>query len=46
LSRELVVAKEENRELIRARIAQIKAEMTAARARMMAQTEIDGDGGG
>ena len=44
LTRELIVAKEENRELIRARIAQIKAEMEAARVRMMAQTEA-GDGG-
>ncbi len=32
LTRELLVAKEENRELIRARIAQVKADMEAARA--------------
>jgi hypothetical protein len=38
LTRELIVAKEENRELIRARIAQVKAEMEAARAKLMAQT--------
>ena len=44
LTRELIVAKEENRELIRARIAQVKAEMEAARARLMAQTEPDGEG--
>jgi len=36
LTRELLVAREENRELIRARIAQVKAEMEAARARLMA----------
>jgi hypothetical protein len=45
LTRELIVAKEENRELIRARIVQVKAEMAAARARMMAQTESDTEGG-
>jgi sugar-specific transcriptional regulator TrmB len=45
LTRELIVAKEESRELIRARIAQVKAEMAAARARVMAQTELDDDGG-
>jgi hypothetical protein len=44
LTRELIVAKEENRELIRARIMQVKAEMEAARARLMAQTESDGEG--
>ena len=37
LTRELVVAKEENRELIRARIAQVKAEMEAARARIRSE---------
>ena len=41
LSRELLTAKEENRELIRARIAQVKAEMEAARARLMAQSARD-----
>ena len=41
LTKELVTAKEENRELIRARIAQVKAEMAAARARLMAQSEAD-----
>jgi hypothetical protein len=45
LTRDLIVAKEENRELIRARIAQVKAEMEAARVRMMAQAETDSDGG-
>jgi hypothetical protein len=45
LTRDLIVAKEENRELIRARIAQVKAEMEAARARLMAQTEAGNDGG-
>lgn len=39
LSRELLVAKDENRELIRARIAQVKAEMQAARAAMLAQAQ-------
>jgi hypothetical protein len=37
LTRELLSAKEENRELIRARIAQVKAEMAAARERLLAQ---------
>ena len=41
LSRELLTAKEENRELIRDRIAQVKAEMEAARARLMAQSARD-----
>jgi endonuclease/exonuclease/phosphatase family metal-dependent hydrolase len=41
LTRELLTAKEENRELIRARIAQVKAEMEAARARLIAQSERD-----
>jgi len=39
LSRELMAAKEENRELIRAQIRQVKAEMEAARARLLAQAE-------
>ncbi len=39
LTRELAAAKEENRELIRARIAQIKLEMEAARAKLLAQAE-------
>ena len=39
LTCELVAAKEENRELIRARIAQVRAEMQAARARLLAQAE-------
>jgi hypothetical protein len=39
LTCELVAAKEENRELIRARIAQVKLEMEAARARLLAQAE-------
>ena len=39
LTCELIAAKEENRELIRARIAQVKAEMEAARARMLADSE-------
>jgi hypothetical protein len=37
LTRELEAAKEGNRELIRAQIAQVKAEMDAARTRLMAQ---------
>jgi hypothetical protein len=44
LSRELIAAKEENRELIRAQIRQVKAEMEAARARLMAQAERDDRG--
>jgi len=39
LTCELVAAKEENRELIRARISQVRAEMESARARMMAQAK-------
>ncbi len=38
LTRELLAAKEQNRELIRARIKQVKAEMDAARARLIART--------
>ena len=45
LTRELLTGKEENRELIRARIAQVKAEMETARARLMAQSTRD-DGAG
>jgi hypothetical protein len=41
LTRELLTAKEENRELIRARIIQVKAEMEAARVRLMAQSDKD-----
>ena len=44
LTRELITTREENRELIRARIAQVKAEMEAARARLMAQTETEDKG--
>ena len=39
LTRELLVAKEENRALIQARIDQVRAEMEAARARALAQAE-------
>lgn len=39
LTCELVAAKEESRELIRARILQVKAEMEAARARVLAEAE-------
>ena len=46
LTRELIVAKEENRELIRARITQVKAEMEAARARLIAQSSADDESGG
>ena len=46
LTRELLTAKEENRELIRARITQVKAEMEAARVRLMAQAERDDRAGG
>jgi len=41
LTRELLAAKEENRELIRAQIRQVKAEMEAARARLLAQANED-----
>ena len=37
LTHELLAAKEENRELIRARIEQVKAEMAAARERLLSQ---------
>jgi hypothetical protein len=39
LGRELLAAKEENRELIRARINQIKAEMEAARAKILSESD-------
>ena len=41
LNRELAVAREENRELIRERIAQVKLEMEAARARVLAEADLD-----
>jgi hypothetical protein len=42
LTRALIAAKEENRDLIRAQIRQVKAEMEAARARVLAEaTEND-----
>ena len=41
LTQELLAAKEENRELIRAQIRQVKAEMEAARARLLAQANED-----
>jgi hypothetical protein len=40
LTKELIAAKEENRELIRTQIRQVKAEMEEARARMLAQAKI------
>jgi hypothetical protein len=43
LTRELLTAREENRELIRARIAQVKAEMEAARVRLIAQSDAEDD---
>jgi hypothetical protein len=39
LTRELLAAKEENRELIRVRINQVKSEMEAARARLLAENQ-------
>lgn len=39
LTQELLAAKEENRELIRAQIAQVKAEMEVARVRALAQAK-------
>lgn len=39
LNRQLLAAKEESRELIRARIVQVKAEMEAARARLLAKAQ-------
>ena len=41
LNRELLTAHEENRELIRVQIAQVKAEMEAARAKLLAQAEAE-----
>jgi hypothetical protein len=41
LNQELAAAREENRELIRERIAQVKAEMEAARARVLAEADLD-----
>jgi hypothetical protein len=40
LNRELAAAREENRELIQERIAQVKAEMEAARARVLAEANL------
>jgi hypothetical protein len=40
LNRELSAAREENRELIRERIAQVKAEMEAARAKVLAEANL------
>lgn len=39
LNRQLLAAKEESRELIRARIVQVRAEMEAARARLLAKAQ-------
>ena len=44
LTHDLVAAKAENRELIRAQIRQVKAEMEAARARLLARAD-EADGG-
>jgi hypothetical protein len=41
LNLELAAAREENRELIRERIAQVKVEMEAARARVIAEANLD-----
>jgi hypothetical protein len=41
LNQELAAAREENRELIRERIAQVRAEMEAARARALAEADLD-----
>ncbi len=41
LTRELIAAKEDNREMIRDRIAQVRRDMEAARARLMAQSAAD-----
>jgi hypothetical protein len=40
LNRELAAAREENRELIRERIAQVKAEMEAARVKVLAEASL------
>ena len=42
LTRELIAAKDENRELIRNQIRQVKAEMEAARERILAQSKEQG----
>ncbi len=42
LTRQLIEAKEENRELIRAQIRQVKAEMDEARERMLAKARQEG----
>jgi len=42
LNLELAAAREENRELIRERIAQVKAEMEAARERVIAEANLEG----
>jgi hypothetical protein len=44
LNRQLLAAKEENRELIRYRIAQIKTEMEQARVRLLAKAQEENDG--
>jgi len=44
LNRQLVAAKEENRELIRNRIAQIKMEMEQARVRLLAKAQEENEG--
>jgi hypothetical protein len=41
LNRELSAAREENRELIRERIAEVKAEMDAARAKVLAEADLN-----
>ena len=41
LNKELAAAREENRELIRERIAQVRAEMEAARSRVLAEANLD-----
>ncbi len=43
LNRELAAAREENRELIRERIAQVKAEMEAARAKVLAEANLSNE---
>lgn len=44
LTRELATAREDNRELIRARILQVRTEMESARARMLSQTGPEMEG--
>jgi len=41
LNQQLAAAREENRELIRERIAQVKAEMEASRVRLLAEANLD-----